>query len=186
MKVKNVSILDKYQTPPDVAEYMVSLLPARVKNVLEPTPGLGNIVKALDKSGLNITAPSDYFLLNKSKKFDAVVMNPPFSSKSLILDHAPDSYKDLGMKCGYNILFECLEKADTIIALMPWYTISESDVRLRSIMDFGLKSITLLPRKTFNYARLQTCIIELNKGWKGPSLFNSYESIVKQRILNQN
>lgn len=48
------------------------------------------------------------------------------------------------------------EMSDNIIALMPWFTISDSDVRIRKLMDFGLKSLTLLHRKTFQYARIQT------------------------------
>lgn len=180
MKGKEISILDKYQTPLDVAEFMVSLLPQSAKHILEPTPGLGNIVNVLNKKGFKVTAPKDYFLLNSTLTFDGIVLNPPFSSKSLDDTNAPQKYINSGMKCGYNILFECLEKSDYIIALMPWYTISDSDVRMRQIIDFGLKSITVLPRKTFNYARIQTCVIELVKGYKSQTTFNSYEYILKK------
>lgn len=165
--------LNDFQTPQDVAKYMVSLLPAGVKTVLEPTKGLGTIVNEL--RNYKVTAPADYFNLDPKLKFDAVVMNPPFSSKSAILDNAPDKYQNSGMKCGYMILYECMMKSDTIIALMPWYTISDSDVRMRAIKKFGLKSITVLPRKTFEYARIQTCILELNKGFTGNTVFNAYE-----------
>jgi hypothetical protein len=59
--------------------------------------------------------------------------------------------------------------------LMPWFTISDSDVRLRHIKSYGLKSITALPRKTFEYARIQTCVFELEKGFKGESLFKTFQ-----------
>lgn len=52
-----------FQTPPDVAGYMARLVPDWVKTVLEPTPGRGNIVRALHKRGFDVTAPEDFFLL---------------------------------------------------------------------------------------------------------------------------
>jgi hypothetical protein len=36
-----------FQTPPEVAEYMASLIPEDAMNILEPTPGIGNIVNAI-------------------------------------------------------------------------------------------------------------------------------------------
>lgn len=170
---------DSYQTPLDVAQYMAGLLPVLVKEVLEPTEGEGNVTSAL--SEYNVTAPKDYFLLDENLKFDAVVMNPPFSEASAILTNAPDYYKGSGMGVGYKILDECMEKAPVIIALMPWYTISDSDVRMRKLIKFGLSSITVLPRKTFDYARIQTCIIQLIKGWDKATLFHSYEHINQRK-----
>ena len=67
--------------------------------------------------------------------------------------------------------------SDNIIALMPWFTISDSDVRLRFLKSFGLKSITALPRKTFEYARIQTCVFELQKGWNEDTIFRVYDFI---------
>lgn len=40
-----------FQTPVNVANYMVSLLPDSAKTVLEPTPGIGNIKRALINGG---------------------------------------------------------------------------------------------------------------------------------------
>ena len=37
----------KFQTPVEVCEYMASLIPDTAINVLEPTPGYGNIVRAI-------------------------------------------------------------------------------------------------------------------------------------------
>lgn len=165
----------EFQTPPSVCRYMASLIPAEAKTVLEPTKGVGNLVDALHV--FEVTAPEDYFLLDKSLRFDAVALNPPFSVKSAIIDNAPASFlaDGKGMKFGYKMLLECMEKAPIIIALMPWFTISDSDVRLRYLKRFGLKSLTALPRKTFEYARIQTVVIELVKGYTGETTFKVFD-----------
>lgn len=162
----------EYQTPPIVAKYMCSLIPIHAKKILEPTPGQGNIIDCLD--GYDVTAPQDYFKLQQ-KQFDCIVMNPPFSSKSAY--GVPDDLEHRGMKLGYYILTECMKMSDSVIALMPWFTLSDSDVRLRYLKDFGLKSITALPRKTFNYVRIQTVIIELEKGYNGATEFKVFDRL---------
>lgn len=163
-----------FQTPFSVVNYMVEIMNTssnkEIISVLEPTPGIGNIVDALWKNEkvISVYAPKDYFLDRDdilSKKFDFVLMNPPFSKKSCVLDHAPDFWKDAkGMTVGYNFIYDAMKVSDNIIALMPWFTIADSDVRMRMFIDFGLISVTLLPRKTFDYARIQTCILHLKKG----------------------
>lgn len=40
-----------YQTPPFVCSYMAGLIPRSSSSVLEPTPGLGNLVKAIKERG---------------------------------------------------------------------------------------------------------------------------------------
>jgi type I restriction-modification system DNA methylase subunit len=152
---------------------MVSLIPANARTVLEPTPGIGNIVSQL--SGYEVTAPIDYFKLDKNTRFDCVVMNPPFSSKSAF--NVPDHLNKFGMRLGYHILTECMNMSDNVIALMPWFTLSDSDVRLRSLKKYGLKSITALPRKTFEYVRIQTVIIELERGYEKETLFKVFDLI---------
>lgn len=168
-----------FQTPLHICQYMVEMVPAQARNILEPTPGLGNLVAELKKVGTggygpkyNITAPEDFFLEPK-RHYDCVVMNPPFTAKSAFLQNAPANAETKGMKIGYHILKACMEMSDNIIALMPWYTIADSDVRLRELKSFGMKSLTALPRKTFNYARVQTVIIELDRQYKGPTIFNT-------------
>ena len=164
----------EFQTPPEVCRYMASLVPEGVVTVLEPTRGIGNLVKELHPYA--VTAPDDYFLLDKKLTFDCVVMNPPFSAKSAILSNAPKQYaNDKGMKIGYRLLLDCMQKSDIIIALVPWFTLTDSDVRLRYLKKFGLKRITALPRKTFEYARIQTCVLELHKGYAGPTEFAVYD-----------
>lgn len=171
-----------FQTPMNVCRYMVNLIPYRSEHkILEPTPGVGNLVTAIRErfpASLNheVITPDDFFLLEK-QRFHSIVMNPPFSSKSAFLQNAPTGSDKKGMRLGYFILTECMEMSDSIIALMPWFTISDSDVRLRYLKDFGLKSLTALPRKTFQYARIQTVVIELLKGYQGQTEFKVFDRL---------
>lgn len=81
-EIKPIQIDTNYQTPPQVCQYMVEMVPDWVVKILEPTPGLGNIVKALEaKKRYQIITADDFFLLDKNERYDCIVMNPPFSSK---------------------------------------------------------------------------------------------------------
>ena len=126
---------------------MISLLPLGIKTVLEPTPGKGNLVKAL--KNYKVTAPKDFWKI--SGTFDAVVMNPPFTP----------------MKTGYEILYAAMGMTEIIIALMPWFTIINSEKRTADIKNFGLESISHLPRSAFPGSRVQTCILEMKRGYDG-------------------
>lgn len=164
-----------FQTPLDICDYMVDMVPSDAITILEPTPGHGNIISVLKKyPRYQITAADDFFLFNTKQRFDSIVMNPPFSSKSAHTVNAPAGSECHGMKLGYYILLECMKMSDSIIALMPWYTIADSDVRMRYLKQYGIKSLTALPRKTFEYARIQTVIIELRKGWKPETIFRTF------------
>jgi hypothetical protein len=178
---EKMTISRKFQTPLMVAKYMCDMIPSGAVEVLEPTPGDGNILKFLD--GYQVTAPDNYFML-QHRRFDCVVMNPPFSSTYVF--GQPDSYKETGMKIGYRLLFECMEMSDSVIALMPWFLILDSSVRLSKLKSFGIKSITALPRKTFQYARIQCAIFELQKGFAGTTMFHSFvfagQDLNQQRI----
>ena len=167
----SIPIDQNFQTPIEICDYMASLVPSSAKSIFEPTPGIGNIVKSLEKKGYHVTTADDFFLFDKTKRFDCIVMNPPFSSKSAYMENAPAGSEVQGMKLGYFILKQCMEMSDNVITLMPWYTISDSDVRMRYLRAFGIKSLTPLPRKTFQYARIQTVIIELEKGYQGKTHF---------------
>lgn len=160
----------EYQTPPDVGQYMAGLIPYGTVKVLEPTPGEGNLLPFL--TPYEVTAPDNFFELDPAR-YDCVIMNPPFSRKYAY--GVPDHVDKNGLRLGYHILLECMNMSDNIIALMPLFTISDSDVRLRHLKRFGLKSITMLPRKTFKYVRIQTCIFELEKGWDKETEFKVYE-----------
>lgn len=168
-----MTIDPNYQTPIPVVEYMAGMVPAGAVTILEPTPGQGNIVTVLQQRGYDVTAPVDYFLESK-RKYDCVVMNPPFSSASAHLEHAPAG-TEKGMKIGYTILWDCLEQSDNVIALMPWFTLTDSDVRLRFLKSYGLISVSPLPRKTFAYARIQTVVLQLQLGYQGTTLFTPFD-----------
>lgn len=171
---KIFTIDTNFQTPAEICDYMVSMIPDNAISVLEPTPGMGNLIAALEKKQkFEITAPEDFFLLNKLKKYDVVLANPPFSSKTAFIGNAPIDVDIQGMKLGYFILKELMKLSDNVIALMPWFTLSDSDVRMRFLRDFGIKSITPLPRKTFQYARIQTVIIELERNYPGKTEFKT-------------
>ena len=170
--------LNDFQTPSWVVKYMVSLIPKNTKNILEPTSGQGNIIRELDGE-FKIDAPEDFFLM-KRKRFDCVIMNPPFSSKYANIENAPQIKNIQGMRLGYYFLTECMEMSDHVIALMPWFTVSDSDVRIRYLIGWGLKSITALPRKAFQYVRIQTCILELSKGYSGKIEFKYLGGFNKQ------
>lgn len=173
----HIEFKNDFQTPIPVAKYMVSLLPPGVKTVLEPTAGLGNIKNEIIKAGYDVIAPDNYFLLDADVQFDAVVANPPFSKKFTNLDGAPPETHLPGMRMGYWFLTDFIKRCDTVVALMPWFTISDSDVRLRALYRHGIKSITALPRKTFEFARIQTMVIHLERGYTGPTIFLAYDCL---------
>jgi len=170
MTLTKFEIGAEFQTPPVVAEYMKSLIPEGVVSILEPTPGEGNILNLL--SNYQVTAPANFFALDP-QRFDCIIMNPPFSMKYAY--GVPEDLNMNGMRLGYHILLQCMKMSDHVIALMPLFTISDSDVRLRYLKQFGLKSITILPRKTFKYVRIQTAVFELIKGWQEPTVFEAFE-----------
>lgn len=162
--------MNDFQTPPPVCKYMASLVPPWVKIICEPTPGEGNLVREL--SNFDVITFPDYFQADKKQHFDAIVMNPPFSTKTSF--GVPENFKKVGMGLGYHILHECMGMTDNVIALMPMFTLSDSDRRLRHLKNYGLISITALPRKTFQYARIQTVVLQLQHGYLGPTEYKVF------------
>lgn len=155
MKITNDNIDwgDNFQTPQSICKYMASFLPTNAGTILEPTAGKGNLVNELNKHG-HVFAPDNFYDITHVE-FDWIVMNPPFSP----------------MKQGYYILYKCMEMTTNIIALMPYLTIINGEKRTNDIMNWGLKSITHLPRSTFKGSRVQTCILEMKKGYKEETKF---------------
>lgn len=168
--MSKIPIDPNFQTAAHVCEYMTSLIRKGVVTVLEPTPGLGNLKKCIEEKGFEVYSPDDFFLM-PIQTFDCVVMNPPFSHFHTYLENAPKHINLTGLRVGYYILSQCMKMSDNIIALMPWFAIGDSDSRMRLFKEFGLVSITYLPRKTFQYARIQTVIIQLQRGYKGKTEF---------------
>ena len=155
--------MDQFQTPPVVCDYMASLmLPEFCGFILEPTPGIGNLVKALNPKGIVITFPtfeaaySEFLVTNK--KYDWVVMNPPFTP----------------MSEGWRYLTTVTEMSDNIIALLPYLILINSDIRLKFLFDYGFESLTSLPRKTFPGSRIQSCIIKLQRGYSDSTIFKRF------------
>ena len=146
---------DNFQTPEKICQYMASFLPKNAGLILEPTPGKGNLVKYLKEFG-EVIAPDDFNEI-KISKFDWIVMNPPFTP----------------MSEGYKILYKCMDMTDNIIALMPYLTIINGEKRTQDIMSWGLKSITHLPRSIFKGSRVQTCILEMKKGYLSDTIFKT-------------
>jgi hypothetical protein len=138
-----------FQTPDWCCQMMADKIPPLCGSVLEPTPGEGNLVRAIESKGFSVTAPSEFWEVDG--RFDCIVMNPPFTP----------------MSEGYKILFRCMEMSDTVIALMPWLTLINSERRTAAISDYGLRSVTHLPRRTFQGSRVQCCIMHMTKGYTG-------------------
>jgi len=145
-----------FQTLPEICDYMASFVSGENQTILEPTPGEGNLVSALKKRG-NVVSPADFFSL-PCGRYDWIVANPPFTP----------------MKVGYQILDRCLGMSDNLIFLMPWLVLINGERRTRRLREFGLVSVTHLPRKAFSGARVQTCILELRRWWMGTTALKFY------------
>jgi len=146
-----------FQTPTWCCDFMVSLVQEDENIVLEPTAGEGNLVHSLKQSGKSVLAPVDFYTLDFENSYDCIVMNPPFSP----------------MTRGYQILDKCMLLAEHVIALMPWLTIINSEKRTKKIIDWGLKGIYHLPRRTFPGSRVQTCVLDMVRGSHRDAIFKS-------------
>lgn len=166
-------ISEHFQTPPIVAKYMVSLIkrdkafsiehiatPWRDVEVLEPTPGLGNLTSAIKEGGMAAIYPAADFwdVVHCYVKFPYVVMNPPFNPVQEM----------------ERFVNRAMQLSDNVIALLPWTYFINSERRVGELFGFGLKSITHLPRKTFPGSRVQTAIFELKKGYTDPTTVSRF------------
>lgn len=151
---------NNFQTPEKICNYMASFLPENAGLILEPTAGKGNLVKSLEPHG-SVFVPENFYTMTENK-FDWIVMNPPFTP----------------MKQGYEILYKCMDMTEHIVALMPYLAIINGEKRTRDIMNWGLKSITHLPRSTFKGSRVQTCILEMHKGYEGDTIFKTLPKLL--------
>ncbi len=53
-----------FQTPPEFCKFMAAMVPEYYELLLEPTPGIGNLYRALRSRGFDVTAPDDFFLMD--------------------------------------------------------------------------------------------------------------------------
>ncbi len=147
-----------FQTSEWVIDLMIDEIPQDMENniLLEPTPGAGGIVKRLEYFNRKVLFPNNnYFDMEHNTRYGCIIGNPPFSP----------------MKKGYQILYDLMNHSDNIILVMPWLTLINGQKRLNDIMEYGLKKIIHLPRSAFKGARVQTCIIVMQKGFKGETIF---------------
>lgn len=98
-KVKIITSFNLFQTPREIVLKMLSLVDAKNKTILEPSAGLGAIIKEI-KNAKSITAIDNSkdcirflydnfkgvnliegdFITKKLDQFDLAVMNPPFKN----------------------------------------------------------------------------------------------------------
>lgn len=138
-KTRAVFSHNLFQTPPDIAKYMVWLAgDIKGREVLEPSAGLGRIVSPLLKAGASVTAwdisaeccselynnyPSarlirgDFLKRSMSKKFHAVVMNPPFQ-RGEDIRHIMRAYSLL--EPGGVLVSLCYDGVKQNTRLQPW------------------------------------------------------------------
>lgn len=154
-----------FQTPVVVANHMASMVDPNAVSIIEPTPGAGNLVAAIKNKGWShVNEPAGDFWISYDKiksigvRYDYAVMNPPFTP----------------MVEGYRYLSAAMEFSDNIIALLPWFILINSERRQKAIRDYGLVSVTHLPRKTFPGCRIQCCILEMKKGYQDATAFKNF------------
>lgn len=145
-----------FQTPPDLCDYMVSLIPKKYRHSLtiEPTPGAGNLITALRRARFrNVESPpGDFFLWSPSGRPRVVVGNPPWTPSNL----------------AYEIMNRCLGfSPNFVVLLLPWLTLINSQRRAQMLLTYGLKQVIHIPRSTFPGIRAQCCIYILEKGYNG-------------------
>lgn len=154
---------NNFQTHPIVALKMASMVirpKGRNPVVIEPTPGLGILVDALKSTQCNVYHPVGDFWESAHAKLgcDYIVMNPPYNpvkEMERFVNHA-------------------MQQTDNIVALLPWTYVINSERRMSELMDYGLVSVTNLPRKAFSGCRVQTAIFELKKGFTGDTVFKRF------------
>ncbi|MCH7761991.1 hypothetical protein IIA15_11430 [candidate division TA06 bacterium] len=151
----------RLQTPGWAADILASLVdpPNSIFTILEPTPGEGSLIRALERRFRNdsrveiITPPPpnwDFWEM-PVRKVDWVVANPPFTPFTEVIKYLKAFFKF----------------SDNVISLIPWYTLINSQRRVNYLVDMGLSEVWNLPRYTFPGTRVQTCIIKCVGGYRG-------------------
>lgn len=146
---------EDFQTPEWVCHLMVREIPLSAKTILEPTLGEGNLVKAITEQfhEATIYEGMPYHCV------DCIVANPPFTP----------------MKLGYEMLDTFFKLSESIIIIMPWLALINSQKRTKNYIEHGLKQIIHLPRSAFAGSRVQTCILVFEKEYRGQISFQVAE-----------
>lgn len=148
-----------FQTPQWVCNIMINQIEHNPVFILEPTPGAGNLVKALNLKFPDsiIDAPNDFykFIEFNHARYHYIVANPPFTP----------------MTQGYKMLDDFFNIADDIIILLPWLALINSERRTKKYISMGLKKIIHLPRSAFPGSRVQTCVLVFQRGYCGDIIF---------------
>jgi len=139
----------EFQTPDWVCDLMVNMIPItdNPKVILEPTPGEGNLVRAIQRrfSQCRILAPNDIYLFHPKEKIDWTVSNPPFTPMSL----------------GFSLLQRMKIWCDNIVILLPWLLLINSEERTDWFLRAGLSEVIHLPRSVFGSSRVQACVMKM-------------------------
>lgn len=146
-----------FQTPAWVCALMVRRIPLSANTILEPTPGEGNLVKAIKVEFPNATVYEGL----PFHCVDCIVANPPFTP----------------MKLGYEMLETFFKLSSNIVIIMPWLALINSQKRTKDYIERGLKQIIHLPRSVFAGSRVQTCILIFEKGYQGQVTFQVAEEL---------
>lgn len=152
--------MSDFQTPDWVCRLMVRRIPIGAKTILEPTPGDGNLVRAIQSQFPDsIVYDPVHFGKFPYHGVDCIVANPPFTP----------------MQTGYQLLETFFGLSNNIIILMPWLALINSEKRTKTYMEHGLKQVIHLPRSAFPGARVQTCILVFEGGYPGVVTFQVAE-----------
>ncbi len=95
---KPKSLKDDWQSPVEAIQLLFEYIPANFKLILEPACGNGNISNFLISKGKvvisrDILTGSDFLLEPIPPTIDAIITNPPFSSKTQFIQRCVDSDK---------------------------------------------------------------------------------------------
>jgi hypothetical protein len=157
--------IKNFQTPPEICNFMASMVPYKnsrgiISHVLEPTPGKKQLVNSLLVKGYRVSYPDGDFWEMKHlvEKYDAVVMNPPFTP----------------MRLGIRFLKRAMLLSDHIICLFPYLLLANSQQRQIEYQQWGMRKLITLPRDAFPGSRVQCCIMVLDKEFSGQTTFEYF------------
>ncbi len=146
--------MQDYQTPSWVAHKMCDLVLSSPKLIVEPTPGAGQLVAVIEERFPKATVftPVDYWQdVRGVFPYSVIIANPPFSPSSE----------------GFRYLNDFMLRSDRIVTVMPWVALYNSHKRMLNLLNFGLKGVYALPRNAFNRHSVASCVLDLEKGYRG-------------------